>query len=337
MQFMGFDGFIWFTGVVEDRRDPMKLGRMKVRIAGLHTEKRELGLTEGIPIEDLPWAHPMQPLTSAAMNGIGTTPLGPVEGTWVVGFFRDGENAQEPIVMGTIGGYPMEKAKETGFHDPNKVYPKETHLIEPDTHRRARRSFKAPPKDEEFDSKPTPLDTEGGRTEDKEVAIALGKGTYWDEPENPFNAEYPFNHVRGTESGHVEEWDDTVDYERMMRWHKSGTFEEIRHTGTKVTKVQRDNYRITLGDDFVHIKPNENGKAGVSKEGGNMYITVDGDAHLRVDGDYKMEIKGNWIAEVGKDMIFDIFGNTDISTVGTKLDESGGVHTIKGSVIHLNP
>lgn len=31
--------------------------------------------------------HPVQPMTSAAMSGIGTTPLGPVEGTWVVGFF----------------------------------------------------------------------------------------------------------------------------------------------------------------------------------------------------------------------------------------------------------
>ena len=52
MQFMGFDGFIWFTGVVEDRRDPMKLGRMKVRIAGIHTELKEQGLEEGIPTED---------------------------------------------------------------------------------------------------------------------------------------------------------------------------------------------------------------------------------------------------------------------------------------------
>ena len=334
MQFMGFDGFIWFTGVVEDRRDPMKLGRMKVRIAGLHTEKRELGLTEGIPIEDLPWAHPMQPLTSAAMNGIGTTPLGPVEGTWVVGFFRDGENCQEPIVMGTIGGYPMEPPKPIGFHDPNKVYPKETHLIEPDTHRRARRTFKAPPKGEEFDSKPTPLDTEGGREEDKGVYKALADT--WDEPENPFDALYPFNHVRGTESGHVEEWDDTVDHERMMRWHKAGTFEEIRETGTKVTKIQRDNYRITLGDDFVHVKPNENGLPGAGP-GGNMYVTVDGDCHLAVDGDYKTHVKGNVTTVIDGNWTVDILGNTDISTVGTKLDESGGVHTIKGSVIHLNP
>lgn len=329
---MGFDGFIWFTGVVEDRRDPMKLGRMKVRIAGLHTEKKVQGKDEGIPTEDLPWAHPMQSLTSAAMNGIGQTPLGPVEGTWVIGFFRDGENCQEPIVMGTIGGYPMEKPKPTGFNDPNKVYPKETHLIEPDTHRRARKTFKFPPDMEEAESKPTPLDTEGGREEDKNVVIALGGGIMWDEPKNPFDAEYPFNHVRASESGHVEEWDDTVDHERMMRWHKSGTFEEIREEGSKVTKIIRDNYKITMGNDYVHIT-----KSTIDDHGGNMYVTVDGDAHFRVAGNASYEISGNWDVEVGGNWTVDVLGNTQISTVGTKLDQSNGVHTIKGSVIHLNP
>ena len=35
---MGQDGFIWFVGVVEDRNDPSKLGRVKVRCLGFHTE-----------------------------------------------------------------------------------------------------------------------------------------------------------------------------------------------------------------------------------------------------------------------------------------------------------
>jgi len=324
LQFMGFDGFIWFTGVVEDRLDPMKLGRVRVRIAGLHTEVRELGLTEGIPVEELPWAHPMQPLTSAAMNGIGTTPLGPVEGTWVVGFFRDGENAQEPVVIGTLGGVPYEPPKPIGFHDPKLFYPKGDHLIEPDTYRRARPTFIEPRNGGEIESKPTPLDE---RERDLGVSIALD-GT-WSEPPDPFDAEYPYNHTRVSEFGHVEEWDDTPENARLMRWHKSGTFEEIREDGTKVTKIQKDNYKITLGDDFVHVKK--------AVSGGNMYVTVDGDCHLRVDGDYKMEVLKDWIANVGGDMIFNVFRNTRISTVGTKLDKSGGVHTIKGSIIHLNP
>ncbi len=325
MQFMGFDGFIWFTGVVEDRLDPMKLGRVRVRIAGLHTEVRELGLTEGIPVEELPWAHPMQPLTSAAMNGIGTTPLGPVEGTWVVGFFRDGENAQEPVVIGTLGGVPYEPPKPIGFHDPKLFYPKGDHLIEPDTYRRARPlGFIEPRGGAKKESEPTPLDE---RERDLGVSIALD-GT-WSEPPDPFKAEYPYNHTRVSEFGHVEEWDDTPENARLMKWHKSGTFEEIREDGTKVTKIQKDNYKITLGDDFVHVKKADGG--------GNMYVTVDGDCHLRVDGDYKMEVLKDWIANVGGDMIFNVFRNTRISTVGTKLDKSGGVHTIKGSIIHLNP
>ena len=35
--FLGRDGFIWFTGVVEDRDDPDKLGRVRVRCVGYHT------------------------------------------------------------------------------------------------------------------------------------------------------------------------------------------------------------------------------------------------------------------------------------------------------------
>ena len=39
--FMGMDGFIWFTGVVEDRDDPSKLGRVRVRCVGHHTDDKE--------------------------------------------------------------------------------------------------------------------------------------------------------------------------------------------------------------------------------------------------------------------------------------------------------
>ena len=38
---MGKDGFTWFVGAVEDRKDPKFLGRLKVRILGYHTEDKE--------------------------------------------------------------------------------------------------------------------------------------------------------------------------------------------------------------------------------------------------------------------------------------------------------
>lgn len=91
------DGFNWWIGVVEDRDDPERIGRCRVRIYGLNTDSKEL-----LPTKDLPWAIPIQPITSAATSGLGTSPLGPVTGTWVIGFFLDGEDMQQPAMFGTI-------------------------------------------------------------------------------------------------------------------------------------------------------------------------------------------------------------------------------------------
>jgi len=95
----GNGAFHWFMGVVEDRNDPEKLGRCRVRVAGYHTADKSI-----LPTEDLPWAMPLMPITSASVTGIGQAPIGPVEGTWIFGFFIDGEDSQIPIMMGTFPG-----------------------------------------------------------------------------------------------------------------------------------------------------------------------------------------------------------------------------------------
>ena len=100
------DGFNWWIGVVEDRMDPEKLGRVRVRVFGYHTDNKVI-----LPTKDLPWAIPIQPITSAAISGIGTSPIGPLEGTWVVGFFLDGEDMQQPAIFGTVAT----KAAKTAF------------------------------------------------------------------------------------------------------------------------------------------------------------------------------------------------------------------------------
>lgn len=97
----------FYYGVVESRADPLKLGRCKVRIMGIHTENTVL-----LPTKDLPWAFPLQPITSAGVSGIGFSPTGPVEGTWVVCIFRDEGSFQEPIMLGTLAGIPEEKGQK---------------------------------------------------------------------------------------------------------------------------------------------------------------------------------------------------------------------------------
>jgi hypothetical protein len=103
---MGKEGFTWWQGVVEDRHDPLYLGRCKVRVLGWHSDDKNDQPTVG-----LPWAYPVAPITSASQTGVGSSPLGPVEGTWVLGFYRDGEAGQEPMFFGTLGGIPELDAK----------------------------------------------------------------------------------------------------------------------------------------------------------------------------------------------------------------------------------
>ena len=82
--FVGKEGFYWWHGVVEDVNDPLKLGRCRVRVFGYHTDN-----LQELPTPDLPWAHPIQPITSAAVSGIGMSPTGLLPGSHVLGFFMD--------------------------------------------------------------------------------------------------------------------------------------------------------------------------------------------------------------------------------------------------------
>jgi len=105
--FLGLNNFVWWFGVVENRLDPLELGRCQVRCFGWHTED-----INQIPIADLPWAHPVVPYGVKAVQP-------PPEGTMVFGFFADGKEGQYPIIMGTVPGVPEElRDNNLGFTDP---------------------------------------------------------------------------------------------------------------------------------------------------------------------------------------------------------------------------
>lgn len=98
---LGREGFVWFIGTVEDREDPKKLGRVRVRALNFHTESQTL-----IPTGELPWAIIQMPATEASFNKIGRSPTGIAVGSTVVGFFMDGNDGNYPIITGTIHGIP---------------------------------------------------------------------------------------------------------------------------------------------------------------------------------------------------------------------------------------
>ena len=131
--------FTWFTGIVEDINDTLNLNRVKVRCLGYHTTDQKV-----LPTAKLPWATVMMPVTSASVKGNGGNHHLEV-GSWVIGFFRDGPSAQDPMVMGSVAtqtptGKVDEDDKPTFDQDiptessvDNKVYKsKAGHLIEVD-------------------------------------------------------------------------------------------------------------------------------------------------------------------------------------------------------------
>lgn len=92
------EGFNWFIGKVEDRDDPAQLGRLKIRAFGIHGNENEA------PIDMLPWAHVLLPITSASLKHVGTAPVGIQVGSTVFGFFMDGNQTLLPVVIGVLPG-----------------------------------------------------------------------------------------------------------------------------------------------------------------------------------------------------------------------------------------
>ena len=304
-EFMGKNGFQWFVGVVEDRQDPQTLGRLRVRCLGYHTED-----LEKLKTADLPWAHVMNPITSATVSGLGQSPLGAVEGTWVVGFFQDGSDAQQPIIIGTLPGVPSElpdTGAKKGFMDAvNGAYPK--YKNETDVNRLAVNSQSVDTSGRSADVEDNPHSSLTIRRADRtksigradfnpvdiRVANAGGAdslpgddGTAFSEPETPYNATYPHNHVYESEAGHIREIDDTPGKERIHERHSSGSGYEIHPDGSKVTRVKQDNYTLTTGDDFAHIK----GNSSTTTDGGvRVFVNADGATE---DGHYTIEVGNN--------------------------------------------
>ena len=315
---MGKDGFQWFVGVVEDRNDPKTLGRLRVRCLGYHTED----LTK-LPTSDLPWAHVMNPITSATVSGVGQSPLGAVEGTWVVGFFTDGSDAQQPMIMGTLPGVPAKlptKDATRGFQDvTNANYPKYT---ETDVNRLAVNE-KTEDDDGEI-SESNPHSTLTIRRADRDLAVGIAQidgifdgvapidsdldTTFWDEPATEYNATYPRNHVYESEGGHIREIDDTPGAERIHERHNSGSGYEIFPNGTKVTRVKGKNYNIVSDDEYCHIQ-------GTARE------TIDKGLRIRVNAE---GITGNnYNIEVGQGSNVNVEvngGNINLTTLGTGED-----------------
>lgn len=124
------DNVRWFLGTVIDINDPEELGRIKVRIEGIHGDE--------ITDEQIPWAQTVLPINQGGTKGLGIH-TGIQNNARVVGFFIDSVNSQVPIVFGSLPKYEdnspggrssnllargtntLKNKKETARTNPNSV------------------------------------------------------------------------------------------------------------------------------------------------------------------------------------------------------------------------
>ena len=334
--FMGKEGFSWFVGVVEDRADPMKVGRVRVRCLGHHSER-----LEDIPTAELPWASVMMPVTAGGNSGIGVSPHFLLEGTWVVGFFRDPAK-QQPVIMGALPGVNTVettdktivssseeggKSKSGGFKDPKGKYPTSFYVGKADTNLLAQEDQKS-------------HIATGTRTTNDPASWTIASDSNVEFPTSGIEgSKYPYNHVLETESGHFVEFDDTEGNERIHIYHRLGTFLEIDKSGNVMIKTVGNVTNVVAGNMDTYVQ----GNYSLSVDGnmdvyvvGNLTEKVNGNVKTTITGNVESAITGSLTEEVTLDVKQEYKLNLTTTITALGSIKATGAMTIGGSSISFN-
>jgi hypothetical protein len=290
-----------YRGVIEDRNDPEKLGRCKIRILGVHSESKNKDNINGIPTDELPWAEPALSLIEGSVSGFGLWCV-PLQGSHVFVFFENG-NITQPRYFASVPGLPV-KASDSikGFNDPDGYYPLSNKLNESDYHRLAR--------NEKIDQTITEF-----KNQNLDLGVSTADGATWDEPHSAYNTQYPDNIVLATHVGITIEIDTTSGSERLHIYHPSGSYIEIDKEGNMVVRNSKNKFEIIDNDKKEHIVNNYDRTVDV-----NRTNKVGANETESIGGNRKVSVQQNFDESIG--------GNTTSITKGKVI--------IKGSTINLN-
>lgn len=303
---IGIRNPLWFVGVVENRNDPRKEGRVQVRAFGIH------GTNAQIPTERLPWA------ICISGNYDPNYPIPPLN-AWVFGFFIDGRDAQQPMILGLI------PTQMTGVIDPETngwgtIPPKNVDLDsqgsratdfgQPQNSRKAR--------GEEIQNTGVLLQEVNRLDADFSSAV---DGLAVSEPPPAYNAEYPYNRVIETAGGHTIELDDSPGGKRITIFHNTGSFVEINNSGVMNIKSVGDMYLGSMKNIIVIAEGRQ-----LIKVKGDAVFSVDGSMIQEVSGDMQQIVRGNYELSVGGQL--NLNGSEEIQARAAKVRIEANVEGI---------
>jgi len=343
-----------YRGVIEDRDDPASAGRCRVRVFGVHTERKIKSNIEGIPTDELPWAEPAMGLIEGSISGFGLWSV-PLQGSHVFVFFEGG-NIMQPRYFATVPGIPKEGADEAtlqteGFQDPDGVYPlkvadpplEPNALNEPDVHKLARGIITSTIVNEKKERQITDIETADGNT--------------WNEPLPYYDARYPDNIILATHGGIVAELDNTVlpagaegtetGKRRVHIYHPSHTFIEISEEGDISFRNERDRFEIVTRNRKIYIIANEDKtinenqtlyvkKDKTEKVDRHVTATYSKDYNLEIGNEYNQSVAADKSVSVDGNKSLDVGGNLTITVQGNCDIEASGAVRVTAPSIDLN-
>lgn len=281
--FLGYN-FTWFIGEVEDRNDPLRLGRVRVRCFGWHSSDKSLQ-----PTNQLPWANTVQPVTAPAASSSGLT-----KGVWVFGFFLDGSKAQRPIILGHLPGYRFGSPGESELPRAGRV---------------------------EGDY-PGSADTLRDSTVTEDVVIDPETDEKWSEPARPGDASYPDTLTQSHESGTYMQIAGSGRY--TVQSNGGGYFEiDAGGNGkwkvvTDKYVITGGNDFINVGGNVnMTVGGNVNWNIG-----GDWLVNVGGNATMNIGGNVVEDIGGSHDETVGGS-VSENYGGSQTTAVGGAVTITG--------------
>jgi len=256
----------FYRAVIEDNNDPQKLGRVRVRIMGVHPDDKVK-----VPPDTLPWAEVMVSNIFGLNTGIGISAV-PLNGTWCWVFLESGDY-NKPVVVGLSVGTAVDVSGQDTFKDPDGVFPMKDRLDESDINRLSRVEKLSETIKQKIEDK-----------QDKEGEFTAGE-TIEPLPKDGDGA-YPDITTVETKSGHVITVDDTPGNERIRLYHKSGSYMELRPDGTMVTKTVKNKHATTTENVYEHIIK-------------SMELIIDESRYTHIKRDNKYLIDKNEDTEIG--------------------------------------